>query len=693
MQYDPADRYDSAAELAADLRRHLQHQPISAGNQNALYHARKFAMRHLGTIIAACVVCMAIIAGTIASGIGLLRAEKARQEATRQWHRAEQEKQNFRRERNLANVLRLQAEGEADKAKQFANLVEEIIGAADPDQGYPAEFTVRQHLDMISADIGESLSEYPLAEARMRRLIGRLYQSMREYAKAEPQLQRALELHQKHLSRDDSRVIASQVDYATSLFFVGRAEESLDLLLPALERLRIGKPSAEYVEALFLRQRIHAFEDEFEDSAKLLHDAWIVSQNVHGKAHPISLRYQAQASRQLVFDGQYAEAEALATTALNTITEIRPDRHVDVAFIKEQVAFVLFSTGQLARADRKASEAITTFRELLGDDSPYVITGLVLLSKIKSELGDSDSALELSRQAGQLADSILVGNGTAKRSAYQRLATLTRDIAPAESISARGKALKVQVDYFPHKRGLAYNLSEFAFRLRRLGELDQAKLYYEHAIRFLRQGNPSEFMVLRSLHSFADLLREMGDPETAANQLREVLNRDVMTFPNLRLSRMDSARMLLEIELLECLLESGQSDAATERITQWTLSQEDLDAPLSSAMQQALLATKSMAEKDHQNAEQQLRQSLQTISESVRPIRLITKMSCMIARCQIEQGNFDAAEKRLLHIEKTISRRVFFPIDRRRVRATLVELYKRWSKPEQVQQWRDEMIR
>src|SRR5262249_45344532 len=46
LEKDKARRYPSAGELAADLRRHLNHEPIRARPASALYQLRKFARRH-----------------------------------------------------------------------------------------------------------------------------------------------------------------------------------------------------------------------------------------------------------------------------------------------------------------------------------------------------------------------------------------------------------------------------------------------------------------------------------------------------------------------------------------------------------------------------------------------------------------------------------------------------------------------
>jgi WD40 repeat protein/predicted Ser/Thr protein kinase len=61
LEKDPARRYQTAAELAADLRGWLAHEPILARPPSALYHLRKFARRHT-----------ALVGGVVATGLALV---------------------------------------------------------------------------------------------------------------------------------------------------------------------------------------------------------------------------------------------------------------------------------------------------------------------------------------------------------------------------------------------------------------------------------------------------------------------------------------------------------------------------------------------------------------------------------------------------------------------------------------------
>jgi eukaryotic-like serine/threonine-protein kinase len=78
LEKDPADRYPSAAALAADLRRHLSRQPILARRVTVLRRVRRFIGRHKALVATTAVVFAALVAATVVS---LGAARDARQSA------------------------------------------------------------------------------------------------------------------------------------------------------------------------------------------------------------------------------------------------------------------------------------------------------------------------------------------------------------------------------------------------------------------------------------------------------------------------------------------------------------------------------------------------------------------------------------------------------------------------------------
>ena len=67
LQKDPLQRYQSAADFAADIRRFLRHEPIVARPASALYMLRKFARRHRPAVAAAALVLAAMAGATVVS--------------------------------------------------------------------------------------------------------------------------------------------------------------------------------------------------------------------------------------------------------------------------------------------------------------------------------------------------------------------------------------------------------------------------------------------------------------------------------------------------------------------------------------------------------------------------------------------------------------------------------------------------
>ena len=77
LEKDKARRYPSAAELAADIRRYLNDQPIVARPPSTSYQLRKFARRHRTLVTGVVAVFVVLAAGVVASTWQAVRARRA----------------------------------------------------------------------------------------------------------------------------------------------------------------------------------------------------------------------------------------------------------------------------------------------------------------------------------------------------------------------------------------------------------------------------------------------------------------------------------------------------------------------------------------------------------------------------------------------------------------------------------------
>jgi serine/threonine protein kinase/WD40 repeat protein len=86
IEKDRALRYESAASLAMEVKRHLNHEPVLAGPPSAAYRFAKFAKRNRPVLIAASAIVIALLSGLIVAVAGFVTAREERDLA--QFHQA-----------------------------------------------------------------------------------------------------------------------------------------------------------------------------------------------------------------------------------------------------------------------------------------------------------------------------------------------------------------------------------------------------------------------------------------------------------------------------------------------------------------------------------------------------------------------------------------------------------------------------
>jgi WD40 repeat protein len=130
LEKDRSRRYASAGDLAADIRRHLNHEPIRARPASALYHLRKFARRHKALVGGVAATGVALVLGLV--GTILFAVAEARQRGQAEQNaRVADDKQReaaFQtyRARIAAAVAVLSAHDVADAARHLKESPEDL---------------------------------------------------------------------------------------------------------------------------------------------------------------------------------------------------------------------------------------------------------------------------------------------------------------------------------------------------------------------------------------------------------------------------------------------------------------------------------------------------------------------------------------------------------------------------------------
>ena len=196
---DREQRYDSAAALAADLRRYLAHEPILGRPPTAWYLLSKYAARHRVVVGAAALALVGLALGAAAAGYGLVRARQAAGE--------------------LAIELQQASDTVAFLAGDVATNLDAIAGTAE---------VRRRLLDRLIGQVDEVLRRRPgderllAAKARVLDQRGGLAVAESDYGLALALFEQALAIRERLAAAnpDDAQL---QTDLSIALVKVGDA--------------------------------------------------------------------------------------------------------------------------------------------------------------------------------------------------------------------------------------------------------------------------------------------------------------------------------------------------------------------------------------------------------------------------------------------------------------------------------------
>ncbi|MCC6677145.1 MAG: tetratricopeptide repeat protein [Phycisphaerales bacterium] len=208
LEKDRARRYQSASDLAADLRRYLLDQPIVARPPGTWYQLRKFARRNKALVGGVVASFLLLAAGAVGTSYWAIRATAAeRDQAAR---RAEAE--DARKE---AVIQRDTARREAEKARAVIGFLESTLAAADPDKK-GRDVRLADMLDSAVTGIDADLNDQPEVSAALRKAIAGAYKGLGQFDAAAELASRAAQDLSRVLGPDhpdtlDAREVLAQI--------------------------------------------------------------------------------------------------------------------------------------------------------------------------------------------------------------------------------------------------------------------------------------------------------------------------------------------------------------------------------------------------------------------------------------------------------------------------------------------------
>ncbi len=482
LDADRERRYSAVSELAADLRRYLAGQPVTAGPPSRTYRLRKLVRRHRLALAGAALVLASLIGGLVASQLALREARRARRVAEEQT-------------------------AVAEAVSHF--LETDLLGAAKPQREGDRELTLHEVLDRAAASLEKGFDGPPVVEAAVRRSLAEAYWGLGSYDDSLRHRARALSLRRSAQGPEHPETLREMVELGVSECRLGHldaAQRLLDQGLPAALRVlgpddretlrfrtlegriaqgrgdlersetvfaevlaatrrvaadddleiaraandlsvvqgRLGRPGRVEAQRIVYEAYRRHYGDDYADTVTalanlaftiavqgrlaeaepLLREVLERRGRILGKTHPRTLQDATALSGLLRRRGRLDESRALAEEAYRGIVAALGDEAFETLQIRTNLARVLRAQGELEPAAAHMRAVVATARRTLGDRHDYTGRFLLDLGELESDLGRLDEARQTLLEAHHLLSAAVGETHPFTREAREALATL-----------------------------------------------------------------------------------------------------------------------------------------------------------------------------------------------------------------------------------------------------------------------------
>lgn len=498
LQKTPEQRYRSVEAMAADLRRHLDLEPIKIRDKSVRYRLGRFVYRYRWGVSATALILLLLASMTVLSIRSNLRIRTAL-EAT---------------------------QIESSKAREIARFLQELFEVADPFAQKGEQISIEELLENGAQRIANDLADQPEIQSELMFVLARVYNNLGIYKRSSEMLDQTLEIQTLIFGQahpEIARTLHWQSLVADNMGEYGlseeKAEAALEMRLLLLERIdpdvgesmdRLGSLlaySGQEKRAISLSQEaslilLNAVGEEDKRTQTALHNlAWMlgtqgsyeeatpifeqvieISTRLVGPEHPLTLETLNNFAVMLRRQGKIERAEGIYREVLTARLRVLGDDHPQVGFSQNNLAKLLQGKGEFEEASVLYAKSLSILKTSYGDEHSNVAISLGNLAQVLLQQGSIDQAeiryreaLAIHRKntpAGSLkVSSTLKGLG--------RILTIKGELSEAEPLLR--EALTIQ------QRALNADHWETAETQLRLGQLLVLKGADQEARDFLKQ--------------------------------------------------------------------------------------------------------------------------------------------------------------------------------------------------------------
>jgi eukaryotic-like serine/threonine-protein kinase len=341
------ERYGSAADLAADLERHLNDQTVIASPPSLRDRATKFARRHRAGVVAGALVMLAIIGGIAGTTIGMLRAQRARSEA-----------------------------------EAVSGFLTDLIGSASPWQR-KNETTVRELLDEAANRVDHELKDQPSARAELLQAIGASEFHLGHLDRAEHLLREALKVRIQTDGPDSGLVAGVENDLGLVRKHQGHLDDAERMLREsiAIRERAYGHVHGSVARGLFDLATILAMRGKNAEAESAFRESLALREKLSGSDLPTLAMTMNGLGQHLLRTGKLHESESLIRRGLDLRRRIGDHGYAYASSLLD-LGNVLAAQQRIAEAEAADREGLALLEKFVEPDDHRIVAAKQQLARV-----------------------------------------------------------------------------------------------------------------------------------------------------------------------------------------------------------------------------------------------------------------------------------------------------------------------
>ena len=367
----PDDRYSTAAELAADLRRFLAHEPLHVREATTGYVLRKFAQRKRALTFALAAIFVLLTGGVL-----------------------------------LSTSLAIEARQQSARKEKLIEYLREVFMSPNP-MHEGEDVTVLEVLAESEEMIRRRLVGEPELEAEVRLMLGQLHAARGDTRAAEPHLRIALELLRRTRGETHDTTRSAKLELARVLVQYQDKVDEPELLVRDLVGYEVEHPQSPdliTVHAMSLSASIQRKRGNRELALETYSQAETVLIGLEGEDPSELVALRSFRARILTELQRFAEADALARQTIQAaVRDLEPD-HRQTLVAKLTLGYILWmelletdDRSLLVEGESIARDTIRGRTQRLGPQHPGTLAGYRLLSNFLELSGRVEESIDAQR--------------------------------------------------------------------------------------------------------------------------------------------------------------------------------------------------------------------------------------------------------------------------------------------------------